>query len=70
MIKNMVNNINSGFEEIFTKHNLSDEKILSILKFLTNSQLNIKKNQFEILQLLLFLIRKAISFFVIKFIKL
>ncbi len=39
----MVNNINSGFEEIFTKHNLSDEKILSILKFLTNSQLNIKK---------------------------
>ena len=69
MIKNMVNNINSGFEEIFTKHNLSDEKILSILKFLTNSQLNIKY-QFEILQLLLFLIRKAISFFVIKFIKL
>lgn len=65
----MVNNINSGFEEIFTKHNLSDEKILSILKFLTNSQLNIKY-QFEILQLLLFLIRKAISFFVIKFIKL
>lgn len=46
--KNMINNT-SGFEQIFTKHNLSDQKIYSILNILINSQTNLTNNQVEIL---------------------
>lgn len=44
----MINNT-SGFEQIFTKHNLSDQKIYSILNILINSQTNLTNNQVEIL---------------------
>ncbi len=44
----MINNT-SGFEQIFTNHNLSDQKIYSILNILINSQTNLTNNQFEIL---------------------
>ena len=56
----MINNT-SGFEEIFTKHNLSDQKIYSILNILINSQTNLTKNQFEILNQILKSYEKIIS---------
>lgn len=56
----MTNIINPGFEEIFSPHNISDNKILSILNHI-KSNFKLKHNQSEILQVIIYNYQKIIN---------